>query len=111
MLNGVLIALISGIISAFAQVLLKKGATIEHSSFFKDYLNLYVLTGYGLTFCCMILMIIAYRTLPFKFGAVLESIVYFYVMLLSKIFFNERITNKKIAGTVLIIIGVIIFSI
>ena len=110
MIKGVIIALISGVLSAFAQILLKKSTLFEHDSFLKDYLNPYVITGYGLTACCMILMILAYRTLPFKLGAVLESLVYLYIMALSNFFFKERISQKKMLGALLIIFGIAIFS-
>ena len=108
--KGVLLALLSGLISAFSQVLLKKGSSIERSSVIKDYLNFYVISGYGLTVCCMLLMILAYRVLPFKYGAALESLVYLYIMLLSRLFFGETITKRKLMGNLLIVLGVAIFS-
>lgn len=110
MIKGIGIAVFSGILSAFSQVLLKKGASIERDSTIKEYLNIFVISGYFLTFCCMLLMILAYRYLPFKYGAVLEALVYLYVMILSNIFLGEKITKKKLAGNLLIVLGVIVFS-
>ena len=110
MIKGVLIALLSGVISAFSQVLLKKSSTIKRDSVIKEYLNPYVIGGYGLVVCCMLLMILAYRTLPFKYGAALESLVYLYIMILSKIFFGEKITKKRLIGNLLIVAGVAVFS-
>lgn len=111
MIKYVLIALFSGLLSAFSQVLLKKSSGIKRDTKFKEYFNPYVICGYGLTFTCMILMVIAYKGLPFKYGAALESLVYFYVMILSKIFFKEKLTLKRIIGNLLIVCGVIVFSI
>ena len=110
MIKGIVLALISGVISAFAQVLLKKSASIQRTSTLKDYLNWYVISGYALTFGCMVLMILAYRELPFKYGAALESLVYLYIMLLSHIFFGEKITKKKLLGNLLIVVSVAIFG-
>lgn len=111
MTKYVFIALFSGILSAFSQVLLKKSSTIERNSGLKEYLNLYVVFAYGITFICMILTVVAYRGLPFKYGAVLEPLAYVYVIILSRIIFKEKLTVKRIFGNVIMVCGVIIFSI
>ncbi len=111
MSNYVLIALLSGVISACSQMLLKKSSQIERASLIKEYCNFYVICGYGLTFLCMVLMVIAYKGLPLKYGATLEALVYFYVMILSRFLFGERLTVRRIAGNLLIVAGVALFSI
>lgn len=111
MIRGVALALLSGILSAFSQVLLKKSASVKRDSVIREYLNPMVLSGYALTFCCIILMIFAYRELPLKYGAVFESLVYIYAVILGKLFFGEEITTRKIMGNLFIIAGVIVFSI
>ena len=111
MIKYVWIAIISGILSAISQVLLKKSSMISRDSAIKEYLNLYVILGYGITFMCMILMVIAYKGLPFKYGAIIESLVYFYVMILGRIFFKEKLTVKRIVGNLIIVCGVAVFSI
>ena len=103
MVKYVLIALFSGIFSAFSQVLLKKSSNTEHETGLREYLNLYVISGYALVVACMVLMIFSYRGLPFKYGVVIESLVYFYVMILDKIFFNEEITSKKVINAIRVI--------
>ncbi|WP_027396862.1 EamA family transporter [Anaerovibrio lipolyticus] len=104
------IAVFSGILSAFSQVLLKKSSNVERDSRIKEYLNLLVIIGYGLSFICMILMIIAFKGMPLKYGAVIESLVYLYIMILGRIFLEEKITLKRLVGNIIIIAGVIIFS-
>ena len=110
MIKYILIAMFSGVLSAFSQILLKKSSGIERTSKIKEYLNPYVICGYGMTFACMILMVIAYKGMPFKYGAVLESLVYFYVMILSKIFLKEKLTKKRIIGNIIIVVGVALFG-
>lgn len=110
MIKYVLIAVFSGVLSAFSQVLLKKSSNAEHKTELREYLNLYVISGYALVIVCMVLMILAYRGLPFKYGVVIESLVYFYVMILGRIYFDEEITGKKVIGNLLIVCGVIVFS-
>lgn len=110
MIKYVAIALVSGVLSAFAQVLLKKGA-IQNKGGIREYLNLWVIGGYGITFLCMVLMILAYKGLPFKYGAILESLVYFYIMILGCLFFGEKLTPRRVIGNLIIVGGAIVFSI
>ena len=102
-------ALVSGVLSAFAQVLLKKAALQDRGGL-RDYLNPWVIGGYGITFLCMVLMILAYKGLPFKYGAILESLSYFYIMIFSRLFFQETLTFKRVIGNMFIIAGAIVFS-
>lgn len=110
MVKYFMIAVVSGILSSFSQVLLKKSTQKEKKSVWGEYLNLYVMIGYALMVSCMLLTVIAYRGIPFKYGAVIESLVYLYIMILSRIFLKEKLTKKKIIGNIIIVIGVIIFS-
>lgn len=110
MVKYVMIAIFSGILSSFSQILLKKSSDIVYESKIKEYLNPYVIIGYGITFCCMLLMIFAYKGLPYKYGAILESLAYVYIMILSRIFLKEKLSIKRIAGNLIIVVGVIFFS-
>lgn len=101
--------LISVTIAAFSQLLLKKSANRTHASLLKEYLNLYVIGGYGLLVVSMLLTIGAYRGLAYKNGPIIESLGYVLVMLLSGIFLKEKITARKIAGTALILAGILVF--
>lgn len=105
-----LIAIFSGILSSFSQILLKKSTVRKEQKVWKEYANPYVITGYGIMAACMVLTVIAYKGMPFKYGAVLESLAYLYIMVLSKVFLNEDITRKKVAGNLIIVAGVILFS-
>ena len=106
----ILIAIVSGIISAFAQILLKKSSLVNHCNRIKEYLNPYVISSYGLTFMCIIMMVMAYRGLPFKYGMVLEALVYFYVMIMSRVLLHEELTTKRVFGNLIIVCGVVVFS-
>lgn len=110
MAKYVIIALISGLLSGFSQILLKKSSDKKRDSVLKEYLNPYVICAYAITFICMILMVIAYKGLPFKYGAILESLVYFHVMIMSKLFLGEGITLKRFLGNMIIVCGVAVFS-
>ena len=110
MLNGYfLIYLLSVTVAAFSQILLKKSANREHSSLLREYLNPYVIGGYGLLCLSMLLTILAFRGMDYKNGPVIESLGYVLVMFLSFCFFQERITRRKVIGTICIIAGFVIF--
>lgn len=111
MFESILIVVISCLISASAQVLLKKSSLIERQVKIKEYLNLYVIIGYGMTFISMLLMIVAYKRLPLKYGTVLESLAYVYILILSKVFLGEKITTNKVLGNLLIITGIMVFTV
>lgn len=103
-------AIFSGVLSSFSQVLLKKGSSIQRKTIWEEYLNPYVIAGYAIMVVCMLLTVVAFRGIPFKYSGVLESLGYIYIMLLSRVFLHEKITKKKAAGNMIIAAGVIIFS-
>lgn len=99
-------------IASVSQLLLKKSANRVKSSdsLLSEYLNPYVITGYALLFLSALIPFIAYRYVDLKYGAVIESLGYVFIMILSAMFLNEKITKRKLLGNSMIIIGVIIFS-
>lgn len=100
---------LSVLVASFSQILLKKSATKEYPNRIREYLNPYVITGYGMMVVSTVLTIIAYTRVDFKNGPIIESAGYVIVLILSRMFFKEKITTKKFIGTVLIIIGIVIF--
>ena len=100
----------SVVVAAFSQVLLKKSTKKTYSSIIKEYLNPYVIIGYGMMVAATVLTILAYKFgLDYKSGPVLESFGFVLVMLLSLGFFREKITPRKLIGNLLIVIGIIVF--
>ena len=105
-----LILLFSVFISSVSQILLKKSAGIKYPSKIREYLNPYVIVGYGLFFGCTIISMYALRVVPLSMSPVLESCGYVFVALMSFAFLKEKFTKRQIIGTVLIILGVIVYS-
>ena len=90
----VLVLIFSVVLASFAQILLKKSASKTYSSRIREYLNWYVVCGYGLMFFSMFITIIAYSGLEFTNVPVIESLGYVVVMFLGYLFFKEKITKK-----------------
>lgn len=106
---GFLFLICSVIIASTSQILLKKSANKTYSSFWKEYLNRYVIIGYSMLFASMLLTIMAFRYVDYKNGPVFESLGYVFVMILSYFFFKEKITKKKVLGMALILMGMFVF--
>lgn len=104
-----LIYVLSVTVASLSQLLLKKSAMKDYGSFLKEYLNPYVVSGYGLLFLSMFLTILAFRGMDYKNGPVIESLGYGMVLFLSRIFFGERITGRKVAGMLCILAGILVF--
>ncbi|MDD3268864.1 MAG: EamA family transporter [Syntrophomonadaceae bacterium] len=105
----VVIFLLSIFIASCAQIILKTSADIKHENFLKEYLNIRVLGAYMIFFASTILTIIAYRGVELKKGPILESVGYIFVLALSGIFLNEKITLNKLIGTMMVIGGIFLF--
>jgi drug/metabolite transporter (DMT)-like permease len=101
--------MISVVIAAFSQILLKKSAQKRHDSIICEYINPYVITGYIMLAVSTAITMLAYRGMEYKNGPIIESLGYILVMLLSWIFFKEAIVRKKILGNLLILLGIFIF--
>ena len=101
--------ILSVTIASFSQVLLKKSALKQPKSILFEYLNPYVIVGYGMTFTSMVLSVFAYSMVEYKNGPLIESLGFVIVMLLSYFFFREKLTKKKLVGGLLIVGGIVIF--
>lgn len=113
MQTSYLLLMIGGVfISSISQIFLKKSAikNAGATGFKAQYLNRYVIVGYLLLLVAMLIPLYAYQFVDLKYGAVIESLGYAFVMALSWLFFREKITRKKLIGNIMIIAGVIIFG-
>lgn len=104
-------AFFSVMLSAVSQILLKESAQKKYNSKIHEYVNIYVVAGYVIVFICMALMVIAYKGMPLKIGIAIEPLTYFCTMVLCRLLLHEIITIKRLIGNVLIIIGIVIFSV
>lgn len=99
----------SVVIASLSQILLKKSAKIKYESFIKEYVNPYVIIGYTMMIASTILTIFAFKGLDYKNGPIIESLGYILIMFLSLLFFNEKITKRKLFGNLLILLGILVF--
>lgn len=96
--------------SASSQILLKRSADSEHKSGIYEYLNWRVITAYIIFFGVLLLNTYAYTRVPYKYGSIIDSFTYVFVLLLSRLLLGEKITKGKLAGNIIIIAGILIYS-
>jgi multidrug transporter EmrE-like cation transporter len=112
----VILSIISILLTAIGQLLLKVGANSRHGARWipqslKPYLNRYTIAGYGLLFIVTILSIYILEGMPLKFFFPLfisGNLVM--ITIFSKIFLHESFTSYKIVGICMIISGILLFS-
>ena len=113
-MNGyLLLAVLNQVIASFAQILLKISAGKTYSSRIREYLNGLVITGYLMLGISMLLGVICYNTqqsgLSYMQVVIMEPLGYIFVMFLSRLFFREKITKRKILGMTILIAGILVF--
>ena len=109
-MNGYyILGLLSVTIASFSQILLKKGAMKQYDSFIKEYLNVFVISGYVMMFGSVFLTMIVYRGMDFMNVPVLEAVGYVLVPVLSYLFYKEKLTMKKILGIIFILAGIVVY--
>lgn len=98
-------------ISAVSQVLLKKAAQKEYNSIIKEYLNFPVIVAYLIFFAATLFSILAYKGIPLSLGPVLEASSYVFVTFFGVKIFGEKLNCKKLIALVLILGGIVIYSV
>ena len=108
MTSSVLIYLLTPLISAASQLMLKKAADNPAYTGVRFYVNPLVIAAYALFFGCMVANVFALRTLDLTVASVLEASGFLYVMVLGALFLGEKITARKLIGNTLIVLGIVV---
>ena len=90
--------------SAVSQILLKQSANIKYESRIREYLNFRVMLILLLNTWC-------YTKVDMRYGPVIDTAAYVFVLLLSHFILKEKITRGKIIGNLIIIAGILIYTI
>ena len=107
-----LIMIIDNFFNAISQVILKKSANeTRGKSFLKKLMNKKVFIAYVIFGLVMLVNLYAYRGVDFKYGGALGATGQVFVLLLSVLLCNEKLTRNRLIGNILIVAGVIIYSI
>ena len=105
-----LLVILSVFAAAGAQMLLKQGARQKYVGFWRQYLNPWVIGGYAIMACSLVLNIFCMsRGVQVKEVSTIESLSYLFVPCLAFFIFSEKITWSKAGAMAIIIGGVILF--
>ena len=105
----VVLLILAVLVSSISQIILKKSASKTYDSVLKEYLNVYVITGYVLMVISTVLVVLGLKGVPYKNEPIIESLGYLFVMILSNRLLGEKITKKKFLGNVLILVGIAVY--
>lgn len=96
--------------TAVSQILLKQSAdkTYRHPIF--EYLNWRVILSYGIFAGVLLLNTYAYTRVDMKYGAVIDTFSYVFVMILSFLILKEKMTKRRLLGNLIIMTGVFIYT-
>lgn len=97
-------------LSSVAQILLKKSADKKHPNQIKEYFNRLVIIGYILYSSYAFLTIVALKEVSLSTVSVISSLSYIFVLILSVIFLEEKITKNKLIGLFFVMLGIFIFN-
>lgn len=105
-----IIVILTVFAAACAQMLLKQGARREYASWWRQYFNPWVIGGYGIMACSLVLNIWCMsKGVQVKEVSVIESMSYLFVPVLAFMLFKEKLTLRKVCAIGIIITGVILF--
>lgn len=105
-----LIVILSVFFAACAQMLLKQGACQQYDTWWRQYINGWVIGGYAIMMGAMLMNIYAMsKGVRVQDVSIIESMSYLFVPMLSFAIFKERLTWRKVISIGVIIIGIIVF--
>ena len=96
--------------SAISQVLLKQSANATYKNPIREYLNWRVIVAYGIFFGVLLLNTYCYTKVDMRFGPVIDTAAYVFVLFFSWAILKEKITKGKLIGNLIIIAGIIIYT-
>ena len=105
------IMLMGVLVSSVSQILLKISAKKTYSSKIREYLNPWVIIGYGLFFGCTLISMYALKVVPLSMQPILEATGYIFVAVLSFVFLRERLNRYQLIGMILILAGIAVYAI
>lgn len=106
-----LIMLLSVFVSSCSQIALKKASLKSYPNRIKEYLNMTVAFAYFIFFFATLITLLALKYIPLSYAPVLDSCGYIFVTILGATILKEKINLKKGLGMLIIVIGVLLFTI
>ena len=97
-------------LTAISQVLLKQSAGKTYKSWIFEYLNWRVILSYGLFVVVLAVNTWAFTRVEMKYGTIIDAFSYVFVMVLSVLILREKITKGRLIGNLIIVAGILIYT-
>ena len=81
--------------TAVSQILLKQSSNIKYENKIREYLNFRVILSYGMFFLILLLNTWCYTKVEMRYGPVIDTAAYVFVLILSRLILKEKITMAK----------------
>ena len=106
------LVVISPLIVAFSQTLLKVGA-IRYGEriWWRQYINPIVICAYILFFSVTVINVYLFSIFPLSLGNIMVAISYIGVVFSGRFIFGERLSSKQISGIALTVAGMILYGV
>ena len=105
-----IVVILSVFTAACAQMLLKQGAKKEYGSWWRQYINPWVIGGYAIMGLAMLANIYAMsKGVQLKEVGIIEALSFLFVPCLAFMLFKEKLGWRKIGAIGIIMVGIIIF--
>lgn len=98
------------LISGVSQMMLKKAAGKRYDKWYQQYLNPLVVVAYLFFVLSTVCSVIGLRVVPLSMNPVWNAMGYIFVTLLGWFIFKEKINRRKGIGMLLILCGIVLFS-
>ena len=69
-----------------------------------------MITAYGIFFAVLLLNTYAYTRIDLKYGAVIDTFTYVFVLLLSVLLLHEKVSKRQLIGNLFILAGIFIYN-
>ena len=107
---GYVLVLISSLLGVASQMMLKHSARKNYPSWWREYINLWVIGGYGIMVLSLLINLWAIHIgVLAQEVSIIECINYLLIPLAAWWIFKEPITRRKMVAIGIIIVGVIVF--
>ena len=84
----------------------RRSANIRYENRIREYLNFRVILSYTIYMLILLLNTWCYTKVDMRYGPVIDTAAYVFVLLLSHFILKEKITKGKIMGNLIIIAGI-----
>lgn len=105
-----LLMFLGTLLTAISQVLLKTSSGKTYKSWIYEYLNWRVILSYSLFVVVLAMNTWAFTKVQMKYGTIIDAFSYVFVMILSVVLLREKITRGRLIGNLIIIAGILIYT-